>query len=79
MSEIRYEVRARFNAVNGDDIEITEVWAMQEGDEDHQYVSAFLNGTVSMSDIAQTVTDGTDLDPGAVSEVEVVRVHGPIR
>lgn len=75
MAEIRYEIRARFE----DDVEITEIWTMQEGDEDHQYVSAFLGGTVGMSDIAETVAHGTDLDPRDVSEVEVTRVHGPIR
>lgn len=75
MGAIKYEVRARF----GDDAEVIEVWDMQEGDEDHQYVSAFLNGTVGMSDIAQILANETDLDHRSVSEVEVVRLYGPVR
>lgn len=75
MAEIRYEVRARF----GDDAEVIETWDMQEGDEDHQYISAFLDGTVGMSDIAEILADETDLDHRNVSEVEVVRVWGSVR
>ena len=52
---------------------------MQEGDEDHQYISAFLDGTVGMSDIAEILADETDLDHRSVSEVEVVRVWGSVR
>ena len=75
MGAIQYEVRARFE----DDVEVIEVWDMQEGDEDHQYVSAFLDGTVGMSDIAEILANETDLDHRDVSEVEVVRVWGPVR
>ena len=75
MGTIQYEVRARFE----DDVEVIEVWDMQEGDEDHQYISAFLDGTVGMSDIAEILANETDLDHRSVSEVEVVRVWGAVR
>ena len=76
MTELQYEIRVRFDVGKDDHSEIIESWTVQEGDEDHQYITALLDGMMSMWDIAETVARGTGLDYRDVSEVEIMQVYG---
>lgn len=76
MTELQYEIRVRFDVGKDDYEEIVEIWTVQEGDEDHQYINALLDGIMNTWDIAETVAHGTGLDYRDVSEVEIMQVCG---
>ena len=76
MTELQYEIRVRFDVGKDDHSEIIEGWTVQEGDEDHQYITALMDGMMSMLDIAETVAHGTGLDYRDVYEVEIMQVCG---
>ena len=79
MTELQYEIRVRFDVGKDDHSEIIEGWTVQEGDEDHQYITALMDGMMSMFDIAETVPHGTGLGYWDVAGVGTSVVLGTSR